>query len=90
MPCSTARLPACLQELIESIGQEKAKVDEEVERGRVDEEAAAALQTEVTAFQEECSSDLAAAEPIIQVGEWVETEGWMDGEMLEQPSQAAC
>ena len=22
--------------------------------------------------------------------EWVETEGWMDGEMLEQPSQAAC
>ena len=56
-----------VQELIESIGQEKAKVDEEVEKGREDEEAAAALQNEVTAFQEECSNDLAAAEPIIQV-----------------------
>jgi len=37
-------------ELIESIGQEKAKVDEEVEKGREDEEAAASLQAEVTAF----------------------------------------
>lgn len=40
-----------VQALIESIGQEKAKVDEEVEKGREDEEAAAALQAEVTAFQ---------------------------------------
>lgn len=43
-------------------------MDEEVEKSREDEDAAAALQTEVTAFQEECSRDLAAAEPIIQVG----------------------
>ncbi len=56
-----------LQELIESIGQEKAKVDEEVEKGREDEESAAVLQKEVTAFQEECATDLAAAEPIIKV-----------------------
>ncbi|KAL4450636.1 hypothetical protein ABPG77_000992 [Micractinium sp. CCAP 211/92] len=55
--------------LIESIGQEKAKVDEEVEKGREDEEAAAALQAEVIAFQDECSRNLAAAEPIIQEAE---------------------
>ena len=56
-----------MQELIESIGQEKAKVDSECEKGREDEEAAAALQSEVTAFQEECFKDLSAAEPVIQV-----------------------
>ena len=41
-------------------------MDEEVEKGREDEDAAAGLQTEVTAFQEECSADLAAAEPVIK------------------------
>lgn len=56
-----------LQELVESIGQEKAKVDEEVDKGREDEAAAAKLQSEVIAFQEECAQDLACAEPIIQV-----------------------
>lgn len=66
-PLSGYCLYLCLQSLIESIGQEKAKVDEEVEKGREDEEGAAALQAEVTAFQEECARDLAAAEPIIQV-----------------------
>lgn len=67
--CSRHKLrpPTVLQELIESIGQEKARVDEEVEKGREDEEAAAALQKEVTAFQEECATDLAAAEPVIKV-----------------------
>lgn len=60
---------ATTQALIESIGQEKGKVDEEVEKSRDDEEAAAALQTEVTSFQEECSRDLSAAEPIIQEAE---------------------
>lgn len=56
-----------MQALITSIGEEKVKIDEEVEKGREDEEAAAALQKDVTAFQEECATDLAAAEPIIQV-----------------------
>lgn len=42
-------------------------VDEAVESSREDEEAAAKLQAEVIAFQEECAKDLAAAEPIIQV-----------------------
>ena len=42
-------------------------MDEEVEKGREDEEGAAKLQAEVTAFQEECTADLAAAEPIIKV-----------------------
>lgn len=65
------------EELIASIGQEKAKVDAEVEASRSDEEEAAALQREVEAFQTECAADLAAAEPIIKVrggglrgGEW--------------------
>ncbi|KAK9808985.1 hypothetical protein WJX72_007373 [[Myrmecia] bisecta] len=57
------------QLLIENIGQEKAVVDEAVEAGREDEEAAAKLQREVTAFQEECSKELEAAEPIIQQAE---------------------
>lgn len=57
----------CAQAIIESIGQEKAVVDEAVESSREDEEAAAKLQAEVIAFQEECARDLAAAEPIIQV-----------------------
>ncbi|EFN51784.1 hypothetical protein CHLNCDRAFT_37234 [Chlorella variabilis] len=57
------------QELVESIGQEKAKVDEEVDKGREDEAAAAKLQSEVIAFQEECAQDLACAEPIIQEAE---------------------
>ena len=65
----TAMRPAGdLQDIIVSIGEEKAKVDAEVEASKEDEDAAAALQKEVTAFQEECSRDLAAAEPIIQVG----------------------
>lgn len=45
--------------LIVSIGKEKAVVDEAVEAGREDEEAASKLQNEVQAFQEECSADLA-------------------------------
>lgn len=46
-------------ELIVSIGKEKAVVDEAVEAGREDEEAASKLQAEVQAFQEECTKDLA-------------------------------
>lgn len=56
------------EELIASIGQEKAKVDAEVEASRSDEDDAAALQKEVEAFQTECAADLEAAEPIIKVG----------------------
>lgn len=55
--------------LIVSIGKEKAVVDEAVEAGREDEEAANKLATEVTAFQEECSKDLEAAEPVIAEAE---------------------
>lgn len=47
-------------ELIVSIGKEKAVVDEAVEAGRKDEEAAKKLAEEVLAFQEECSKDLEA------------------------------
>jgi dynein heavy chain len=47
-------------ELIVSIGKEKAVVDEAVEAGREDEEAATKLAEEVQAFQEECTKDLAA------------------------------
>eukprot|EP00891_Asterochloris_glomerata_P002883 jgi/Astpho2/2883/Aster-01037 len=57
------------QALIETIGQEKAVVDQAVEAGREDEEAAAKLQAEVIAFQDECTKDLAAAEPIIKEAE---------------------
>ena len=56
------------QALIESIGQEKGEVDAAAEAGRGDEDEAAALQAEVTAVQAECTSDLAAAEPVIRVG----------------------
>jgi hypothetical protein len=52
-----------------SIGREKAVVDEAVEAGRGDEDAAAALQAEVQNFQEECSKDLAVAEPVIAQAE---------------------
>jgi hypothetical protein len=47
-------------ELIVSIGKEKAVVDEAVESGREDEEAASKLAEEVLAFQDECSRDLEA------------------------------
>lgn len=47
-------------ELIVSIGKEKAVVDEAVEAGREDEEVASKLAEEVLAFQEECSNDLEA------------------------------
>jgi dynein heavy chain len=47
-------------ELIVSIGREKLVVDEAVEAGREDEEAASRLQSEVQAFQEECTKDLFA------------------------------
>ncbi|GBF97683.1 flagellar outer dynein arm heavy chain beta [Raphidocelis subcapitata] len=60
---------AATDELIVSIGREKAVVDEAVEAGRGDEEAAAALQSEVQNFQEECSKDLAVAEPVIAQAE---------------------
>ncbi len=56
-------------ELIVSIGKEKGIVDEAVEAGREDEEAASRLQAEVMAFQEECARDLSAAEPIIKEAE---------------------
>lgn len=49
-------------ELIVSIGKEKAVVDEAVEAGREDEEAASKLAADVSAFQEECSKDLAVGE----------------------------
>lgn len=47
-------------ELIVSIGKEKAVVDEAVEAGREDEESASKLAEEVLAFQTECSKDLEA------------------------------
>lgn len=56
-------------ELIVSIGKEKAVVDEAVEAGREDEEAAAKIAAEVIAFQAECEEDLKAAEPIIAKAE---------------------
>eukprot|EP00201_Polytomella_parva_P017476 CAMPEP_0175071536 /NCGR_PEP_ID=MMETSP0052_2-20121109/19298_1 /TAXON_ID=51329 ORGANISM="Polytomella parva, Strain SAG 63-3" /NCGR_SAMPLE_ID=MMETSP0052_2 /ASSEMBLY_ACC=CAM_ASM_000194 /LENGTH=4543 /DNA_ID=CAMNT_0016338719 /DNA_START=12 /DNA_END=13643 /DNA_ORIENTATION=- len=56
-------------DLIVSIGKEKAVVDEAVEAGREDEEAAGKLAADVQAFQEECANDLAAAEPIIAEAE---------------------
>ena len=46
---------AATDALIASIGREKAVVDEAVEAGRGDEEAAAALQAEVSAFAAEVS-----------------------------------
>ena len=51
--------------LLESIGVEKLGADAAAEAGRADEEAAAALQLEVTAVQDECARDLAAAEPAV-------------------------
>ena len=56
-------------ELIVSIGKEKAVVDDAVEAGREDEEAAAKIAAEVIAFQAECEQDLKAAEPIIEQAE---------------------
>lgn len=56
-------------ELIVSIGREKAVVDQVVEAGREDEESATRLQTDVSAFQAECERDLSEAEPIIQQAE---------------------
>ncbi|KFM23536.1 Dynein beta chain, flagellar outer arm [Auxenochlorella protothecoides] len=60
---------AATQELIESIRRERAVVDEAVGASQADEEEAAALQREVTAFQTECAADLATAEPIIKEAE---------------------
>ena len=51
--------------LIESIGVEKLGADRAAEAGRADEEAAAMLQAEVTAVQDECARDLKAAEPAV-------------------------
>lgn len=56
-------------ELIVSIGKEKAIVDEAVESSRDDENQCATLQSEVQAFQEECERDLGAAEPVIKDAE---------------------
>ena len=47
------------------IGVEKLGADAAAEAGRADEEAAAALQLQVTAVQDECARDLAAAEPAV-------------------------
>ena len=55
--------------LIISIGQEKAVVDEAVASGKDDEEACAAIASEVMAFQAECEQDLKAAEPVIAEAE---------------------
>jgi hypothetical protein len=55
--------------LIESIGRERATVDEAVEASRGDEEAAAELQAEVQRTQSDCARDLAAAEPVIAAAE---------------------
>lgn len=60
---------AATDELIVSIGKEKAVVDEAVESGRADEEIASAIAAEVEAFQAECTRDLQAAEPIIAAAE---------------------
>ncbi|KAI8473051.1 MAG: flagellar outer dynein arm heavy chain beta [Monoraphidium minutum] len=60
---------AATDELIVSIGREKAVVDDAVEASRGDEEAAAALQSEVQNFQEECTRDLSVAEPVIAEAE---------------------
>lgn len=56
-------------QLIVDIGKEKAIVDQAVEAGREDEEAAQALQLEVSTFQAECEKDLEAAEPVIAEAE---------------------
>jgi hypothetical protein len=50
---SNKKTKAATDALIASIGREKAVVDEAVEAGRGDEEAAAALQAEVQAFAAE-------------------------------------
>ena len=60
---------ATADKLIVQIGQEKAKVEVEKDSSRDDEEACAKKKEEVEAFQEECESDLKAAEPIIQEAE---------------------
>ena len=56
-------------ELIVSIGKEKAVVDAAVEAGAADEAECAAIAEEVSAVQAECAEDLAKAEPIIQEAE---------------------
>ena len=56
-------------QLIVSIGKEKAVVDAAVEAGAADEAECAAIAEEVSAVQAECAEDLAKAEPIIQEAE---------------------
>ena len=56
-------------ELIVSIGKEKAVVDAAVEAGAADEAECAAIAEEVSQVQAECAEDLEKAEPIIQEAE---------------------
>ena len=51
--------------LIESIGKEKAIVEETVEASREDEEKASEIAASAAAKKEECDRELAAAEPLI-------------------------
>lgn len=55
--------------LIESIGREKAVVEETMEASREDEEKATAIQEEVSKQQAICSKELEAAEPLIKSAE---------------------
>ena len=52
--------------LIVQIGQESQVVNAEKDLSRGDEEACAAIATEVAEFQKVCEAEMAAAEPIIQ------------------------
>ena len=51
--------------LLVQVGQESAVADEQAELGAVEEAKVAKVQAEVSAFEAQCSADLAAAEPAI-------------------------
>ncbi|CAG9462750.1 unnamed protein product [Pedinophyceae sp. YPF-701] len=54
------------EELIVSIGKEKAVVDDAVESSRADEEECAKIAEDVGQMQAECERDLSAAEPLVE------------------------
>ncbi|KAL4513647.1 hypothetical protein Ndes2526A_g04979 [Nannochloris sp. 'desiccata'] len=64
-----AEKKAAAAALIESIGREKSIADEAVAASKGDEEAAATLTAQVLQVQTECTTDLAAAEPVIAAAE---------------------
>lgn len=64
-----AEKKAAAAALIESIGREKAIADEAVAASKGDEEEAATLTAQVLQVQTECTTDLAAAEPVIAAAE---------------------